>query len=109
VDRGTSRSAQTDEAGLYSLLHLPVGTYRLKIEKSGFETTSVAPFALVLNQTARVDVQLKLGTVSESVEVTASGPLLQTDTTQVSTLIDSFAGRNDEQSGRSQEPAHYDG
>lgn len=89
VDRGTSWSAQTDDAGLYTLLHLPVGTYRLKIEKRSFETASVAPFALILNQTARVDVQLKLGAVTESVEVTASGPILQTDTTQVSTLIDS--------------------
>ena len=44
---------------------------------------------MVLNQTARVDVQMKVGQVTESVEVTGQSPVLQTDTTQVNTIIDS--------------------
>jgi hypothetical protein len=52
------------------------------------------PFALVLNQTARVDVQLKVGKISETVEVTGAAPLLQTETTDVSTHIDSVVSEN---------------
>ena len=46
-------------------------------------------FQLVLNQTARVDLQLKVGQVTETVEVTGTAPILQTESTQVSTVIDS--------------------
>ena len=67
----------------------------------GFQSISHAPFTLVLNQTARVDVQMKVGTVSTAVEVISSTPLLQTETTEVSTIIDAntnvslpLAGRN---------------
>jgi hypothetical protein len=44
---------------------------------------------LVLNQTARVDFQLKVGQASETSDVTSAAPLLHTDTTQLSTIIDS--------------------
>ncbi len=41
-----------------------------------------------MNQTARLDVQMKVGQVTETVEVTGAAPILQTETTEVSTLID---------------------
>ena len=46
-------------------------------------------FTLVLNQVARVDVELKLGAVSQTVEVTGAAPILKTESTQVDTIIDS--------------------
>jgi Carboxypeptidase regulatory-like domain len=88
VDRGTASNAVTNDAGAYNLLLLPVGTYTVKVTAAGFETVSHAPFTLVLNQTARVDVQLKVGKISETVEVSGAAPILQTETTEVSTLID---------------------
>ena len=88
TDRGTVWSAKTNDSGAYNILRLPVGNYTVKVSASGFSTSSVPSFALVLNQTARVDVQMKVGQVSESVEVTGAAPVLQTDTTEVSTLID---------------------
>ncbi len=57
-------------------------------DASGFQTAMQPPFTLVLNQTARVDVQMKVGKVSETVEVTGAAPMLQTQTTEVSTVID---------------------
>src|SRR5437588_1600083 len=56
---------------------------------AGFQTAMHAAFTLVLNQTARIDVQMKVGQVSETVEVTSAAPVLQTESTQVSTVIDS--------------------
>ncbi len=88
VDRGTNWTAKTNESGGYSILRIPIGNYRVKVEMQGFATSSVTPFTLALNQTARVDVQMKVGAVSETVEVTGAAPLLQTQSTEVSTLID---------------------
>src|SRR5580692_6355040 len=88
VDRGTTWNDATNDAGTYNLLRLPVGTYTVKVTATGFDTASHAPFTLVLNQTARVDVQLKVGKISETVEVSGAAPILQTETTEVSTLID---------------------
>jgi Carboxypeptidase regulatory-like domain len=88
TERGTVWTAKTNEAGAYNITRLPVGSYSVKIAASGFQTVDHAAFTLVLNQTARVDAQMKVGQASETVEVVSSAPLLQTDTTQVSTLID---------------------
>jgi hypothetical protein len=90
-DSGTRWTTETDGAGLYYLTRIPVGRYDLRIEAKGFETTVRAPFTLTLNQVARVDVQMKVGQVSEVVEVTSAPPILQTDSTDLGTLIDSHA------------------
>src|SRR3989454_4413702 len=55
TERGTVWTAQTNDTGAYNLLRLPVGTYSVKIAAPGFQTAAQPPFALVLNQTARVD------------------------------------------------------
>jgi hypothetical protein len=89
TERGTNWSALTNESGLYNLIRIPIGTYTLKVESKGFESVAYAPFTLVLNQTARIDVQMKMGQISQTVEVTGETPLLQTQSTEVSTLIDS--------------------
>ena len=55
---------------------------------------SYPPFTLQLNQTARINVQMKVGKVSETVEVTGSAPVLQTQTTEVGNVIDSRTSDN---------------
>jgi len=87
--RGTVFTGQTNDSGAYNLPRLPVGSYTLKVEATGFDTALRPAFDLVLNQTARVDVQMKVGSVSQTVEVTGAAPVLQTESTQVSTIIDS--------------------
>lgn len=89
IERGTLWTAQTNESGAYSLLRLPIGTYGVKISSPGFDTAVRPPFTLVLNQIARVDVQLKVGKVSETVEITGAAPVLQTEDAQVGTVMDS--------------------
>lgn len=101
TDRGTLWKAESNDAGAYNLLRLPIGSYTVKVTAAGFQTVSYAPFTLTLNQTARVDVQLKVGSVSQTVEVIGAAPVLQTESTEVSTLINAntnvslpLAGRN---------------
>jgi len=89
VERGTIFKAESNEAGIYRITQLPVGNYDLRIEKSGFQTSLYPSFTLVLNQIARIDVQLKVGQVSETVEVSGAAPILKTEATLVDTIIDS--------------------
>jgi hypothetical protein len=87
-DRGTIWTAQTNEAGIYSLLRIPIGTYELKAEVKGFKTAVHPPLTLNLNQTARVDFKMAMGQVTETIEVSSEAPLLQADSATVSTIID---------------------
>ena len=88
ADRGTVWTAKTNDTGSYNLTRLPVGSYTVKVSANGFQTASHEAFTLVLNEAARIDVQMKIGQASETVEVVGSAPVLQTQSTEVSTLID---------------------
>jgi len=66
-----------------------VGHYELRVEKQGFQTSVYPAFELTLNQVGRIDAQLKLGQVNQTVEVSGAAPILKTETTQVDTIIDS--------------------
>ena len=94
VDRGTSYSALSNDAGLYRIAALPADNYTLTVEKAGFATTSHAAFVLTVNQVARIDLALKVGQVTESVEVTGAPPVLEKDSTQVSTVINAATNDN---------------
>jgi len=93
VERGQSYTAISNDGGLYRISNLPVGNYELRIEKAGFQTTAYPAFTLVLNQSARIDVELKVGQVSQTIEVSGAAPILKTESTQVDTVID--AATND--------------
>jgi len=87
VDRGTVYKTQTNSVGLFNFTRVPVASYELTIEAQGFQKLVNSPITLILNQTARVDFQMKVGKITDTVQVSAEAPVLQTDTTQVSTLI----------------------
>jgi Carboxypeptidase regulatory-like domain len=94
VERGVTYNAATNEDGLYRVSQLPVGNYELKVEKSGFASVSYPAFVLTLNQVARIDVALKVGQVSQTVEVTGAAPILKTESTQVDTIINAATNDN---------------
>jgi Carboxypeptidase regulatory-like domain len=93
-ERGQTYTAMTNDSGLYRIAQLPVGTYAVKVEKSGFALASYPAFVLTLNQVARVDVAMKVGQTSETVEVSGSAPILATETTQVDTVINAATNDN---------------
>src|ERR1700719_3154703 len=63
-DRGTVWTAETNDTGAYNLLRLPLGSYGVAVTAPGFQTAVQNPFTLSLNQTARVDVRMKVGKIS---------------------------------------------
>ena len=91
VDRGTTLTTETNSSGVYTFPQVTVGNIEVSVQAAGFSKEVRPPFTLILNQIARVDFQLKVGNVSQTVEVTAAPPLLQTDSTDIGTLIDNHA------------------
>jgi Carboxypeptidase regulatory-like domain/TonB dependent receptor-like, beta-barrel len=91
VNLGTNikREAVTDPAGNYSLTYLPAGNYHLTAQHEGFQAQQIESVTLQVDQTARMDFTLKVGNVSDTVEVSASAAVLQTENASVGTVIDS--------------------
>ena len=77
---GIRRTALSNERGAYILPNLPVGPYQLKVVLQGFNTYVRDGIVLRTDETPRIDVQLEVGSVSESINVTAATPLLETET-----------------------------
>jgi hypothetical protein len=94
VERGISYTGTTNDAGIYRISQLPVGQYDMRVEKTGFQTALYPTFTLVLNQVARFDVELKVGQVSQTIEVTGAAPVLKTESTQVDTVINASTNDN---------------
>ena len=88
VERNTSQSATTDNAGRYVITALPAGHYTLSAEAQGFNKYTQNPFELQVQQEATVDVQLTVGAVSTAVEVQASAPLLNTTSATLGQVVD---------------------
>lgn len=88
LDRGTVYPTTTDSVGRYSIPRVAVGTYEVRAENPGFQVSLQSPIVLVLNQIAKIDFQLVVGNVSQTVEVTAAPPILQTQTTQLGSVLD---------------------
>lgn len=82
---------QSDASGAWSVSPVNIGTYRITITASGFKQAVVGPVTLDVQQRQRADVTLQLGQVSESVQISAAAPLLQTDSSETGQLIDSRA------------------
>src|SRR5215467_1350015 len=91
IEKGTVFRAQTDNAGFFNIQRLTVGTYDLTVAAQGFQTAEHPPVTVVLNLILRVDFRLKVGPIRETVAINSVAPLLQGDTSQVSTLVDSHA------------------
>lgn len=94
-----SKTATTDGEGNYTLTPLPLGPYVIKAELSGFQTAS-SKATLQVNQVARLDFDLKLGSQSEVIEVTATAPIIEKSTSSLSTVIDSEQVENLPLNGR---------
>jgi hypothetical protein len=89
VNQGTQieYSAEATASGVYTIPFLPVGTYVVSAEMTGFKKVVTNPIKLDVNQTAKVDVKLELGQISDTVSVTGVAPILQTETTVVGNVI----------------------
>jgi carboxypeptidase family protein/TonB-dependent receptor-like protein len=79
----------TNSSGNYVFSNLQDGTYRVEASLSGFKRVVRDDVEVKVNTTIRVDLGLEVGNVSESVQVTAEAPLLQTDRADTGRLLES--------------------
>ena len=94
TQRGTTYTSRTNDSGIFTINRIPVGQYTVKVQQKGFDTAVRSGITLDLNTTARLEFQLKIGQVTETVEVSAGAPLLQSETAEVSTVIDAKTNDN---------------
>lgn len=100
VATGLERRTAANESGDYSIPMLPIGQYTVTAESTGFKTSTVTGLTLQLNQEARLDIKLALGTATESIEVQAITPVLVTDSSAVGQVIENVAIANMPLNGR---------
>ena len=90
-DTGLSQTTISGAEGGFSLLYLSAGKYTLTVEMPGFRKAEVADVKVSVNTTTRMDIQLQVGAVSETVEVLAAATLLQTDRSDIGRVVDNRA------------------
>lgn len=73
------RKAQSDQRGEFTVPNLSPGIYNVSIAKDGFRTLEETGLQLQLEQAARMDFRLQLGSLAEKVEIIASAPLVNTE------------------------------
>lgn len=83
-----TRTAVTTSDGGYSIPSLPPGTYRVRAELRGFRTVMREGVRLSTGETLRLDLQLEIGNLSETVTVSADAPLLRGGTSGLGHVID---------------------
>ena len=85
---GTNQTVNltTDSAGIYTARILQIGNYSVEATAKGFQKTLQTGIQLNVNQVAQVDLQLKVGSESQTTEVTAASPLLATETSSLGTV-----------------------
>ena len=84
TSKGTSSDTVTNESGQYTKGQLIPGTYKISIEAAGFQKVVSNDLSVSVDQSTQFNAAMQVGNVSQTVEVTAAAPLLQTDRADVS-------------------------
>ncbi len=83
------RTVQTDDSGFYTVTNLPVGTYSVQVERTGFKKSNQTDNVLAADTRLTINVTLEAGAVSETVEVsTAAGETVNTTSGEVARVVD---------------------
>ena len=88
VGMNTERITKSTDVGDYTFTAIPPGIYTLRVRSSGFKTTQSDNFEVQVQQSVKLDLSLQIGTVTESVEVAATGTLLQADNASLGTVVE---------------------
>ncbi|MDX2031293.1 MAG: TonB-dependent receptor [Blastocatellia bacterium] len=88
LDTGATRTATADAEGNYSVSNLSVGSYEVAVEANGFKRFVQRSVRLAVEQTARVDIKLEVGLVTESVTVEGGAPLIETERSGIGQVVE---------------------
>jgi len=82
------RTLTTDEAGTYRALNLVPGSYKIEVQAQKFKKYVLNGATVQVDSALRVDANLEVGAVSDSVEVTSTAPLLQTESGTIGSVVE---------------------
>lgn len=82
------RTETTNSDGLYQFVNVIPGEYSVEVAQPGFKRILRSPVRVETQSTAKIDLALQLGDVTQTVEVTAQTPLLQPETSSLGTVVD---------------------
>ena len=88
TDTNARLGAVTNTSGEFQFLQLPPANYSLTAENPGFKRATVSSILVQVDQVTHVEVALEVGNVSESVMVEAVAPLLESDKSTISSVVD---------------------
>jgi hypothetical protein len=91
---GVTGQTVTDKSGLYDFEFLVLGKYTVAATAPGFETVTVGPFQVQIDQIVTADVSLKIGKTDVTVNVSDQALLLNTENSTISTSISSYTLEN---------------
>ncbi len=94
TETGAARAVTTNENGLYRAQLLPIGTYRLSAELSGFKTYTQEGIVLAAGMTGTIHVTLEVGAVAETVTVTGESPVVEPAKIELGRVLDEREVRN---------------
>ena len=91
VNQGTglTRTVTADDQGEYTAPSLPTGTYTVMAEQTGFKSVALSDIHVGVDQRVRMDVNLEVGSLEETVTIRAETPLVQTSSSELGTTVES--------------------
>jgi hypothetical protein len=91
VGTGGVRATVSTESGDYTFTAVPVGEYRIQASHASFKTATSNTVKLQMQQSMRLDFTLEVGAVSDTIEVSASAALLQSENATIGTVVENKA------------------
>ncbi len=101
IDRDTAAGTNTTPSGLYTFPSVRPGRYRMQVTAAGFKVVNVTGMTVNVQDHLEQNFRLQVGSVAESVTVTAGTPLVNTTDATVSTVVDRQFAENLPLNGRS--------
>jgi len=87
TETGAERNARTDDSGSFVIPGVPAGSYDLTASTAGFQTEVRTGLVLTVGAVVRADLSLKIGAVTDKVEVTAESSQVETTSSTISGLV----------------------
>ncbi len=88
INTGVTQESESNTSGSYNFPFVAAGQYELVCEFEGFKTYSQSGIVLETGSVRGVDIQMQLGNVTETIEVQAAAPLLETESSTVGQFIE---------------------
>jgi hypothetical protein len=100
TDQGLSVVSNTDSSGVYTFSPVRIGNYSVSATAAGFSVTTQQNVVVAVSQNVRVNIELKTGAATETVEVTTTPPQMQTEDASVGQVVNEQSVNNLPLNGR---------